>query len=116
MEEQYGKVVFDEATIAAEMIDGDMVEKYYATGEKRCVLRESRAGSPARKADHRAQILLCGCPRGVMSWYTSGMWGRKAKRGVRRLLDTDSYYGGGNEVMHAAFSANAKRNILFTLK
>jgi sensor histidine kinase regulating citrate/malate metabolism len=34
MEEQYGKVAFDEATIAAEMIDGDMVEKYYATGEK----------------------------------------------------------------------------------
>ena len=40
--------------------------------------------------------------------------GEEGEEGVRRLLDTDSYYGGGNEVMHAAFSANAKRNILFT--
>ena len=113
MEEQYGKVAFDEATIAAEMIDGDMVEKYYATGEKDAYYEKVAAALLRVKQTIGLKYFYVVVPEEDVMVY---IWdvGEEGEEGVRRLLDTDSYYGGGNEVMHAAFSANAKRNILFT--
>lgn len=113
MEEQYGKVAFDEATIAAEMIDGDMVEKYYATGEKDAYYEKVAAALLCVKQTIGLKYFYVVVPEEDVMVY---IWdvGEEGEEGVRRLLDTDSYYGGGNEVMHAAFSANAKRTILFT--
>lgn len=113
MEEQYGKVAFDEATIAAEMIDGDMVEKYYATGEKDAYYEKVAAALLRVKQTIGLKYFYVVVPEEDVMVY---IWdvGEEGEEGVRRLLDTDSYYGGGNEVMHAAFSANAKRTILFT--
>ena len=34
MEEYFSKIAFDQASIAAELIDGDAVRRYYETGQK----------------------------------------------------------------------------------
>ena len=34
MEEQYASLAFGQASVAADLIDGDRVEQYYRTGEK----------------------------------------------------------------------------------
>ena len=59
MEEQYASLAFGQASVAADLIDGDRVEQYYRTGEKDAYyeeihrylqdVRETRA-FPARTA------------------------------------------------------------------
>ncbi|MDU4976443.1 MAG: phosphoserine phosphatase, partial [Hungatella hathewayi] len=93
MEEQYGKVAFDEATIAAEMIDGDMVEKYYATGEKDAYYEKVAAALLRVKQTIGLKYFYVVVPEEDVMVY---IWdvGEEGEEGVRRLLDTDSYYGG----------------------
>ena len=42
MEDYYSRVAFDQASIAAEVIDGDRIAGYYATGEKDAYYEEIR--------------------------------------------------------------------------
>lgn len=41
MEEQYASLAFGQASVAADLIDGDRVEQYYRTGEKDAYYRET---------------------------------------------------------------------------
>lgn len=113
MEKRYGKVAFDEATIAAEMIDGDMVENYYVTGQKDEYYEKVGNTLLRVKQTVGLKYFYVVVPEEDVMVY---IWdaGTEGEEGVRAFLETDGYYGGGYEVMHDAFSANGQHNILFT--
>ncbi len=113
MEELYGNIAFNEAEIAAQVIDGDSILRYYSTGQKDQYYEEIHSYLLLVKQKMGLNYFYVVVPEEDMMVY---IWdsGTEGEDGVCDLLDTDEYYGGGYELMHNAFSVNPERNILVT--
>ena len=113
MEEQYSKLAFGQASVAADLIDGDRVEQYYLTGEKDAYYEEIHRYLLDAKEKMGLKYFYVVVPEDEVMFY---IWdaGVAGEDGVCDLGDTDAYYGGGNELMHSAFAVDAKQTILIT--
>ncbi len=113
MEDYYSKLAFSQASIAAEYIDGDRVEKYYQTGEKDDYYEAIRQYLKTVKEKVELKYFYIVVPEDDVMVY---IWdvGAEGDEGVCDLGDSDAYYGGGNEIMHKAFDADAEQTILIT--
>ena len=113
MEERYSELAFGQASVAADLIDGDKVEQYYLTGEKDEYYDEIHSYLLDAKEKMGLKYFYVVVPEAEVMYY---IWdaGVAGEDGVCDLGDTDAYYGGGNELMHKAFAVNAEQNILVT--
>ena len=113
MEEQYSKLAFGQASVAADLIDGDRVEQYYLTGEKDAYYEEIHRYLLDTKEKMGLKYFYVVVPEDEVMFY---IWdaGVAGEDGVCDLGDTDAYYGGGNELMHSAFAVDAEQTILIT--
>ena len=113
MEEQYSKLAFGQASVAADLIDGDRVEQYYLTGEKDAYYEEIHRYLLDTKEKMGLKYFYVVVPENEVMFY---IWdaGVAGEDGVCDLGDTDAYYGGGNELMHSAFAVDAEQTILIT--
>ena len=113
MEERYSELAFGQASVAADLIDGDKVEQYYRTGEKDEYYDEIHSYLLDAKEKMGLKYFYVVVPEAEVMYY---IWdaGVAGEDGVCDLGDTDAYYGGGNELMHKAFTVNAEQNILVT--
>ena len=113
MEERYSELAFGQASVAADLIDGDKVEQYYRTGEKDEYYDEIHSYLLDAKEKMGLKYFYVVVPEAEVMYY---IWdaGVAGEDGVCDLGDTDAYYGGGNELMHKAFAVNAEQNILVT--
>ena len=113
MEEQYSKLAFGQASVAADLIDGDRVEQYYLTGEKDAYYEEIHRYLLDAKEKMGLKYFYVVVPEDEVMFY---IWdaGVAGEDGVCDLGDTDAYYGGGNELMHSAFAVDAEQTILIT--
>ena len=113
MEEQYSKLAFGQAAVAADLIDGDRVEQYYLTGEKDAYYEEIHRYLLDAKEKMGLKYFYVVVPEDEVMFY---IWdaGVAGEDGVCDLGDTDAYYGGGNELMHRAFAVDAEQTILIT--
>ena len=113
MEELYGNIAFNEAEIAAQVIDGDSILRYYSTGQKDQYYEEIHSYLLLVKQKMGLNYFYVVVPEEDMMVY---IWdsGTEGEDGVCDLLDTDEYYGGGYALMHNALSVNPERNILVT--
>ena len=113
MEGYYSKLAFSQASIAAKYIDGDRVKQYYLTGKKDNYYETVRQYLRTVKEQVELKYFYVVVPLEDEMFY---IWdvGSDGDPGVQELGETESYYGGGNEVMHKAFAADAEQNILIT--
>ena len=113
MEEQYSKLAFGQAAVAADLIDGDRVEQYYLTGEKDAYYEEIHRYLLDAKEKMGLKYFYVVVPEDEVMFY---IWdaGVAGEDGVCDLGDTDAYYGGGKELMHSAFAVDAEQTILIT--
>lgn len=113
MEGYYSKLAFSQASIAAKYIDGDRVKQYYLTGKKDNYYETVRQYLRTVKEQVELKYFYVVVPLEDEMFY---IWdvGSDGDPGVQDLGETESYYGGGNEVMHKAFAADAEKNILIT--
>lgn len=113
MEEQYASLAFGQASVAADLIDGDRVEQYYRTGEKDAYYEEIHRYLQDVREKLGLKYLYVVVPEDEVMYY---IWdaGVPGEDGVCDLGDTDAYYGGGNELMHGAFAVDAEQTILIT--
>ena len=113
MEDYYSQLAFNQASIAAEIIDGDTIRKYYEGGEKDAYYEEIRQYLLTVKQEMGLKYFYVVVPEEEQMVY---IWdaGVEGEQGVCDLGDADAYYGGGNELMHAAFAPNAEKTILIT--
>ena len=113
MEEYYTKLAFGQASIAAELIDGDKIEEYYHSGEKDDYYDEIHHYLLDAKQKMGLKYFYVVVPEAEVMYY---IWdaGEEGEDGVCDLGDTDAYYGGGNELMHSAFAVDAPQTILVT--
>lgn len=113
MEGYYSKLAFSQASIAAKYIDGDRVKQYYLTGKKDDYYETVRQYLRTVKEQVELKYFYVVVPLEDEMFY---IWdvGSDGDPGVQELGETESYYGGGNEVMHKAFAADAEQNILIT--
>lgn len=113
MEEYYSNLAFQNASIAAELIDGDKVRDYYLTGEKDSYY-DTVHDYLLRVKDHMdLKYFYVVVPEDEVMVY---IWdaGTAGSGGVCDLGDSDAYYGNGHRVMHQAFSAEWEQRILIT--
>lgn len=113
MEEYFSGVAFNQASIAAEVIDGDAVRRYYETGEKDEYYYQIYEYLLMVKQKVNLKYFYVVVPEEDVMVY---IWdsGVKGERGVCDLLDEDAYYGGGQKLMHEAFAVDAENKILVT--
>lgn len=113
MEEYYSRLAFDQASIAAELIDGDRVEQYYLHGVKDAYYDEVQRYLQCVREKMRLKYFYVVVPEDEVMYY---IWdaGVAGTGGVCDLGDVDAYYGGGNELMHRAFAVDAEQTILIT--
>lgn len=113
MESYYSTLAFDQASIAARLIDGDSIERYYLTGEKDDYYEQVRQYLQTVKEEMGLQYFYVVVPEDDVMVY---IWdaGVAGEGGVCDLGDSDAYYGGGDELMHAAFAPDAPETILVT--
>lgn len=113
MEEQYSKLAFGQASVAADLIDGDRVRQYYLTGEKDAYYGEIHRYLQDAREKMGLKYFYVVVPEDEVMYY---IWdaGVAGEDGVCDLGDTDAYYGGGNELMHRAFAVDAEQTILIT--
>lgn len=113
MEARYVKTAFDQATIAAHVIDGDSIKKYYTTGKKDEYYEKIRRYLLEVKKVVGLKYFYVVVPEKDHMVY---IWdaGEFGESGVRKLLDTDNYYGGGDKIMHEAFRGGRKHHVLIT--
>lgn len=113
MEEQYASLAFGQASVAADLIDGDHVEQYYRTGEKDAYYEEIHRYLQDVREKLGLKYFYVVVPEDEVMYY---IWdaGVPGEDGVCDLGDTDAYYGGGNELMHGAFAVDAEQTILIT--
>lgn len=113
MEEQYSKLAFGQASVAADVIDGDKVRQYYLTGEKDDYYEEIHHYLQDVREKMGLKYFYVVVPEDEVMYY---IWdaGVAGEDGVCDLGDTDAYYGGGNELMHGAFAVDAEQTILVT--
>ena len=113
MEDYYTTLAFDQAAIAARIIDGDSIDRYYRTEEKDAYYEQVRQYLLTVKQEMELQYFYVVVPQEEEMFY---IWdaGAPDEAGVCDLGDTDAYYGGGKELMHAAFAPGADETILIT--
>lgn len=111
MEDYYSQMAFNQASIAAEYIDGDSIEKYYKTGEKDAYYKEIQDYLQMSAEKIGAEYFYVVVPEDDVMVY---IWDTGEEEGVCELLDSDAYYGGGDELMHAAFYGEIENVILVT--
>lgn len=113
MEEYYSALAFHQASIAAELIDGDRIEAYCHSGEKDAYYEQIRLYLQNVREKMGLKYFYVVVPEDNVMVY---IWdtGSDGDGGVCELGDTDAYYGGGNQLMHAAFAVDAEQNILIT--
>ena len=113
MESYYTQLAFDQASIAASLIDGDRIRNYYPSGEKDAYYEQVRQYLLTVKQAMGLRYFYVVVPEEDVMVY---IWdaGTPGEEGVCDLGDTDAYYGGGDELMHAAFSPDAEETILIT--
>ena len=113
MEEYYSNLAFQQASIAAEYIDGDTIEKYYLSGEKDEYYEEVHQYLLNVKEKMGLQYFYVVVPEEEVMVY---IWdaGVAGEGGVCDLGDADAYYGDGYVLMHAAFAVDAEQTILIT--
>ena len=113
MEEQYASLAFGQASVAADLIDGDRVEQYYRTGEKDAYYEEIHRYLQDAREKLGLKYFYVVVPEDEVMYY---IWdaGVPGEDGVCDLGDVDAYYGGGNELMHGAFAVDAEQTILIT--
>ena len=113
MEEQYASLAFGQASVAADLIDGDRVEQYYRTGEKDAYYEEIHRYLQDVREKLGLKYFYVVVPEDEVMYY---IWdaGVPGEDGVCDLGDTDAYYGGGNELIHGAFAVDAEQTILIT--
>ena len=113
MEEYYSRLAFDQASIAAELIDGDRVEQYYLHGVKNAYYDEVQRYLQCVREKMGLKYFYVVVPEDEVMYY---IWdaGVAGTGGVCDLGDVDAYYGGGNELMHRAFAVDAEQTILIT--
>ncbi len=113
MEEYFSKIAFDQASVAAELIDGDAVKRYYETGKKDAYYHEIHEYLLMVKQKVGLKYFYVVVPEEDVMVY---IWdsGVEGEEGVCDLLDEDAYYGGGHRLMHEAFAVDADRKILVT--
>lgn len=113
MEEQYASLAFGQASVAADLIDGDRVEQYYRTGEKDAYYEEIHRYLQDVREKLGLKYFYVVVPEDEVMYY---IWdaGVPGEDGVCDLGDVDAYYGGGNELMHGAFAVDAEQTILIT--
>ena len=113
MEEQYASLAFGQASVAADLIDGDRVEQYYRTGEKDAYYEEIHRYLQDVREKLGLKYFYVVVPEDEVMYY---IWdaGVPGEDGVCDLGDTDAYYGGGDELMHGAFAVDAEQTILIT--
>ena len=113
MEEYFSKIAFDQASIAAELIDGDAVRRYYETGQKDEYYHQIHEYLLMVKQKVDLKYFYVVVPEEDVMVY---IWdsGVEGEEGVCDLLDEDAYYGGGHELMHEAFAVGAEKKILVT--
>lgn len=113
MEEYFSKIAFDQASVAAEIIDGDAVRRYYETGKKDAYYHEIHEYLLMVKQKVGLKYFYVVVPEEDVMVY---IWdsGVEGEEGVCDLLDEDAYYGGGHRLMHEAFAVDVDRKILVT--
>lgn len=113
MEGYYSKLAFSQASIAAKYIDGDRVKQYYLTGETDHYYETIRQYLRTVREQVGLKYFYVVVPQEDEMFY---IWdvGPDGDPGVQKPGETESYYGGGNEVMHKAFAVDAEQNILIT--
>ena len=106
MQEHYRKIAYDQAKIAADYIDGDAVERYYATLEKDAYYEEIRTFLLRIKQTVGLKYYYVIVPEDTRMFY---IWdaGEEGEEGVCDLGDTDPYNEGGYETLHSIFSVDA---------
>ncbi len=113
MEEYYSRFAFSQASIAAEYIDGDRVRQYYLTGQEDDYYDAIHKYLSTVREKAELKYFYVVVPEEDQMVY---IWdvGAEGDTGVCELGDSDSYYGGGKELMHEAFAVNAKQTTLVT--
>lgn len=111
MEKQYSDNAFNQASIAANIIDGDRIYKYYQTGEKDDYYQEIYDQLLIMKENMGLKYFYVVVPEEDQMVY---IWDVGNDEGVCDLLDADAYYGNGKENMHNAFLGKEERSILIT--
>ena len=113
MEKVYSDAAFDMASYAAKILDADKIRTYYKTGRKDAYYEEMRTLLLRAKQSFGVKYFYVVVPERDQMVY---IWdvGEPGEKGVCDLLDRDDYYGGGNELMHAAFVKDAPHTILVT--
>ncbi len=113
MEEYYSRLAFSQASIAAEFINGDRVKEYYTTGETDDYYEAVKQYLRTVKERVELKYFYVVVPEENEMCY---IWdvGSDGDAGVKKLGYRDAYYGGGKELMHKAFAADAEQNILIT--
>ena len=113
MEKLYSDAAFDMASYAAKILDADKIRAYYKTGKKDAYYEEMRTLLLRAKQAFGVKYFYVVVPERDQMVY---IWdvGEPGEQGVCDLLDRDDYYGGGNELMHAAFAKDAPHTILVT--
>ena len=106
MQEYYREIAYDQAKIAADYIDGDAAERYYATLEKDTYYEEIRTFLLRIKQTVGLKYYYVIVPEDTGMFY---IWdaGEEGEEGVCDLGDADAYNEGGSEVLQSIFSANA---------
>ena len=113
MEEYYSNLAFGQASIAAELIDGDRIDKCYVDREKDAYYEEIHRYLLNAKQNMGLTYFYVVVPEEDVMVY---IWdaGVPGEGGVCELGDADAYYGGGYELMHRAFAVDAEQTILVT--
>ena len=113
MERFYTDSAFGMATFAAKSIDAEKTREYYRTGKKDAYYEEVRQMLLKAKQSMGLTYFYVVVPEAERMVY---IWDGAVpgKEPESDLLDHDGYYGGGNELMHAAFAKDAPRTILVT--
>lgn len=113
MEEYYSNLAFSQASIAAEHIDGDSIEKYYRHGEKDAYYEQIGHYLQTVREKVGMKYFYVVVPEEEVMVY---IWdaGVAGEGGVCDLGDADAYYGNGYVLMHAAFAVDAEQTILIT--
>ena len=112
MENVYADKAFNQAAIAAQLIDGDSIRRYRETGEKDAYYEEVRQMLLAMKKTEGFDYFYVVIPEDAQYYIWDA--GEEGEEGICDLGDIEEFYGGGDIVMKDAFRADADRTILIT--
>ncbi len=114
MEEKYTRTAFAQARIAAMAVDGDRIKAYETTLEKDEYYYEVQNRLKDQKSVSGLKYLYIVVPREEEYFYIWDAGDPDSEEGVCDLGDADTYYGGGDQVMKAAFHGDTGGSMLIT--